>query len=412
MQIIKSNCKIDIPLELGIELFKQNFKTNAIEIKTEIIDLRNANQRILANDILAKIDNPPFNRAPIDGYACKSIDLRNATKDNPTTLRVVGEICAGDDSVVEVNNGECVRIMTGAKIPDSCDCCIRQEDTDYGVTFVKIYKTASANQNFCFKGEDYEKGTLLLSKGTKLSYIEIGVLASTGYGSVEVVELPKIAIISTGDEVVEPTENLTSSKIYNSNSYMIYSRLIELGFKDVSTIHISDDYLQVYENIKKLADENTIIITTGGVSVGKKDIFHEVVKCEGVEQIFWKLQIQPGTPIMLSSYQNTPIISLSGNPFASLVNFEIFVRETLYYLYSDEAIKPTKATAVLKEEFNKKSNKRRFIRAKLFNGEVKFNHTQHSSGVLSSMIGCNCLIDIPAGKEKLNIDDLVDVYII
>ncbi len=399
---------IDISLEDGIELIK---KSVSYIPKTERVLINDALGKIVGENIYSRYDNPPFNRSPIDGYACISNDLINCSKDVPVSLKVLEELNAGDDRIYEVSSGECVRIMTGAEIPDSCDCCVKQEDTDYGEEIVKVYKNIKKYGNFCFRGEDYKANELIIKEGAKLGYAEIGVIASLGINEIFVYKMPKIALISTGDEVIMPDEELQKAKIYNSNLFMISARLKELGFNDIYSCHIKDDAIDIYNKIKELYNIYDIVITTGGVSVGKKDIFHEVVTMEDIEQIFWKLKIQPGTPIMYSKYKEMPIVSLSGNPFASIVNFELIVRELIYLFYKDEKIKPKRTSAILQNDFNKKSVKRRFVRGHFENGKIYVNEEGHSSGTLSSLIGCNALIDIKEPCEFIKNGEEVEVVL-
>ncbi|MFV0504395.1 MAG: molybdopterin molybdotransferase MoeA [Lachnospirales bacterium] len=402
---------IYIPLDDGVDLIKKETSLNKIE-SWEELNLIDAHNRVLFEDVYSKIDNPPFNRSPIDGYACKSSDLENTTEENFAKLEVVGSIYAGSKHLVEVENGQAVRIMTGAPIPASCDCCVMQEFTNYGEDFVEVYKSHSPYKNFCFQGEDYKKDTLLVKKNSKLTYSEIGVLATSGVSKVKVYKMPKIAILSTGDELASINEELTIGKIYNSNLYMLKSRLLEFGIKDVYAENIGDDPEEIYELIKDLSTSYDLIITTGGVSVGKKDIFHDIVKMKDMKQIFWKLQIQPGTPIMFSMFKNTPVVSLSGNPFASLINFELLVRPLLYNIYKDNSLLMKNKRAILKGDFHKLSRNRRFVRAFYEDGYVTFPDVLHSPGALSSLIVCNCIIDIPLGTPKLNDGDTVQVMII
>ncbi len=391
----------NIELECGIELLSQVI--SPIE-KTEVVNLDSSLGFILSSDIFAKHNNPPFNRAAVDGYTFKHSNL--------SLFNIIGEICAGDDNLISVSDGECVRIMTGAAIPDNCDCCVRQEDVTVVNNVLTLNNTAKQYDNYVSIGEDYKTGQLLLPKGTKITFIELGILASAGYYEVPVFTKPKIALISTGDEVVEPYEKLTYSKIFNSNIYLIEGRLKELGVTSIHKLHINDCPETIYTEIKKLSTEYDLIITTGGVSVGKKDIFHDVIQKENMKLVFWRLNIQPGTPIMCSTYNNTPVISLSGNPFASLVNFELVVREALYLLYKDTYFQTIKKVAILKNNFDKKSKNRRFIRAYYENGNVYINTTQHSSGVLSSLRNCNCLIEIKANTPSLAIGDVVNVILL
>ncbi len=391
----------NIELEQGIELLTK--KVSAI---TKVVEktLDNSLGFILAEDIFSKHNNPPFNRSAIDGYAFKSGTF--------SKLKIVGELCAGDSTVISVGLGECVRIMTGAEIPSDCDCCVRQEDVTVEDDTLTLNTTVKPFDNYVFIGEDYKTGQLLLPKGTKLTFIEIGILASAGYHTVNVYLKPKVALISTGDEVLMPYEELTKSKIYNSNIYMLDGRLKELGITEIHKQHINDNPEIIHKALHRLSNEYDLIITTGGVSVGKKDIFHDVVQNEDIELVFWRLNIQPGTPIMCSMCNKTPIISLSGNPFASLVNFELIVREVLFLLCGDTKYKTIKTDAILKSDFNKKSKNRRFIRAYFENGKVFINTTLHSSGVLNSLRNCNCLIDIKPNTDFLKEDDKVNIVLI
>ncbi len=391
----------NIELEHGLALLASEIsQLGKIEVRT----LDDSLGYILSENLYANHNNPPFNRSAIDGYAFKVSDKEKLT--------IVGELCAGDSTEISVGLGECVRIMTGAEIPPSCDCCIRQEDVTVLGDVLTINTSVKKYDNYVFIGEDFQEGQLLLEKGTKLSFIELGILASSGFNLVSVFSKPKVALISTGDEVVMPTEKLTKSKIYNSNIYLLEGRLKELGITEIHKKHIADCPEKIHQEIKNLSLNYDLIITTGGVSVGKKDIFHEVIQMENMKLIFWRLNIQPGTPIMCSMYEQTPIISLSGNPFASLVNFELVVREALYLLYKDNAFKTLNRVATLESNFDKKSKTRRFIRARFENGHVFINTNKHSSGVLSSLRDCNCLIDINPNTISLEKGDTVNIVLI
>lgn len=396
---------INISLEDGIELINSTLE---ILSDYEEVYIEDALNRVAFCDVNAKYDNPPFNRSAVDGYCCRSEDLNQI----PVKLKVVDQLCAGDDRIITVKPFECVKIMTGAEIPDGLDCCIRQEDTDRGNLFVEIQKNYKRFDNYCFQGEDYKEKEVLITKMTTISYVEIGLLASMGYTKVKVYRLPKIAIISTGDEVLMNTEKLSRSKIYNSNIFLIEARLRDLGINNIYKAHINDDHVKVIEKIKEIYNKVDLVITTGGVSVGVLDIFHEVVKGDDFKQMFWKLQIQPGTPIMYSLYKNLPVISLSGNPFAALVNLELVVRHALYKLCPNKTFIPKIQIGILQDEFNKKSINRRFIRAYFENDKVYLNKQNNSSGVLSTLKGCNCLLEINKNTVRLLIGDEVKVHLI
>ena len=367
--------------------------------ETEEVELNKAGGRILAQDMVAEFNNPPFDRSPVDGYACKAEDLAGASPEHPVRLKVMEEIDAGQYSERVVEHGQAVRIMTGAAIPKGCDCCIYQERTDYGEDFVEIYTEQKQWDNYCFAGEDFKKGTTLLKKGTHIGYVEAAVMAGMGAAKAPVYRRPKVVLLTTGDEVVEPGNPLPAGKIYNSNMTMLSSRMRELGMEPFYMEAVKDDPQIMSERLKEAAKQADMIITTGGVSVGKKDIMHESLGRINAERIFWRVKMKPGMPTLFSVYESepgrkVPVISLSGNPFGVAVGVELLIRPALEKMMQNPAIG-------LKEVAGVKGIKgRRFIRAYWERGEFHLPNGLHSNGVLSSMAGCNCLIDTKTMEDK------------
>ena len=397
-----------IELEKAVELIC----SHAHECKEEMtIEVKDAGGYILAEDIYAGLDNPPFPRTPVDGYAVRSEDLKGACKEQPVTLKVVDCIYAGENGQAKkIGPGEAIRIMTGGPFPQGSDCAIRQEDTDYGEDTVLIYKEQKAYENYCFQGEDYKKDTLLLSAGEVISFAEQGILSAVGRTKVKVYKKPVIRLITTGDEVCQPGNPLLPGKIYDSNGMMVSSRLRELGVEPVSVKHVADSEEVMGAELKEACMDADIVITTGGVSVGKKDILHEALKIAGAEKIFWKISIQPGTPSIFSVCNNTLIISLSGNPFGAMANLELLVRPLLYQMTGNERYVMEKREGILVEDFKKKSKGRRFVRAIYKQGEVRFPSGILSSGSIGTLRGCNCLLDIPAGNQGIRAGEKVIVW--
>lgn len=387
-----------ISLEQAVELVSRQGKE--LE-ETELISLLQAGGRILAADIYSRMDSPPFDRSPIDGYACRSEDVSAASGEKPVRLKVLTEINAGTYPEILLEKGTCARIMTGAPIPFGCDCCIRQEDTDYGEETVTVYSSAKPWENYCFCGEDIKKGTLVLKKGTVLGYVEIGILASLGMEFAEVVRKPRVAFLTTGDEVSEPGEKLLPGKIYNSIHFMMMRRMMELSLEPMVWEHQRDDAALVADWLLKWSQKVDMILTTGGVSVGKKDIFHEALRLAEAKRIFWKVRMKPGSPAIASVLGDTIILNLSGNPFAALANFELLARPVLAKIGRNPALCPVKTKGKMADEFLKASPGRRWIRGKFRDGWIYLPEGLHSSGVLGSMAGCNCLVDIPAGTKAL-----------
>ncbi len=305
--------------------------------EVELVDLWACSGRILAGDAMAPFAQPPFRQAKADGYACRAADLAEATSDSPRQLRVIAEVDAGDCFSGEVRSGEAVRIMTGAAVPAGCDCCVRQELTDYGEDFVMIDTAVEAGGDICPIGAQFQVGQCLAEAGRKLRHKEIGLLASIGLSQVNVLRLPKIAILTTGDELVMPGSALTEGKIYNSNMATLASRLEELGVTPTWMRAVGDDAATVAAAIAEAVGQCDLVITTGGVCVGKKDILHEALPMLGAERKFWGVDVRPGGAMMFSLYQGKPIVSLTGKPGGAFACFELFVRPMIAKLCGDRA---------------------------------------------------------------------------
>ncbi len=399
----------NVTLEQAVALILE--RSAAIE-QSEEVSLLALSGRVLTDDMIAPLDNPPFDRSPIDGYACRAADVANATREKPVRLTVREEIDAGQYSDEEVLAGQAVRIMTGAAIPPGCDCCIRQESTDYGESSVEIYAGVPAWTNYCFKGEDFKKGTLLIKKDTRLSYAEASIIASMGFAKAPVYRLPRVALLTTGDEVTMPGEALQAGKIYNSNQTMLAARMLELGIRPFMIDSIKDEPEKMAAALRAATQNADLIITTGGVSVGKKDIMHEALPKMGAQRVFWRVLLKPGSPVIFSTYRGIPIISLSGNPFGAAVNFELLIRPLLSKITHGGVLPACRQSAAMADPFPKSSRGRRFIRAIYHNGSVHMPKGLHSSGALSSLQGCNCLVDIKPGTDSLQAGDEVEIILL
>lgn len=388
----------------------KRIRSNTARLSAVVKKLDDIDGEVLAEDIMAANDQPPFPRSPLDGYAIRGEDSKNASKETPVKLKVVGKLCAGDAKEYEVNPGEAVRIMTGAKIPDSANAVIRQEDTDYGESEVLLYDSVKPFQNYCYQGEDYKKGDLLIQRGTILDYTAIVLLASNGIAEVKVYKKPCFAVIVTGDELVNPGQPLTPGKIYNSNLFLIRSRLKELGI-DCRAIHASDCTATVKEEILRQLETVDGIITTGGVSVGEKDILNEVLPELNAKILFEGIEIKPGSPAKYALIGEKPVLALSGNPFAAAATLELLGRPMIGALMGTEKIECVKMKAEMENSFLKASPGKRFIRGIYRDGKVKIP-SQHSSGQIASLLGCNCMIEIEAKSGPVLEGSQVTVWMI
>ena len=394
------------------EAIEQLLKHTKEVQEAETVSLLSARGRILAEDMKAERDNPPFDRAPVDGYACKAEDLAAALPETPVTLKVIREVDAGEYFDGTVQSGEAVRIMTGAAIPKGCNCCVRQEDTDYGEDRVQIYRSMKQWEDYCFQGEDFKKGAVLLKKGTKLGFVEIGILASMGVAEVPVIRRARVAILTTGDEVMKPGEKLKPGKIYDCNQSLLAARLMDFGAELTRINKIPDNPQDMAEAVREAAKVSDLIITTGAVSVGKKDIMHEVVRILGAERIFWRIEMKPGMPTLFSVYKDTPMLSLSGNPFGAAVSVDLLIRPMVQKLTQDETLGTVHKKCTLTNEFSKKVRGRRYVRA-VTDGETVTIPTEiHSNGILSTMAGCNCLIEMEAGRPGSHAGEQAEVLLL
>jgi molybdopterin molybdotransferase len=397
-------CGID--LEKAIELMCEG----VLPLAPEETDLLSANGRVLAEDVVSSADQPPFPRSPLDGYAFDAADSEGASRERPVALKVVEKICAGAWSDRTIRRGEAVRIMTGAVIPKGCNCVIRQEDTDGGEDAVRIYKRLRPDENYCFAGEDYKKGDLLLPAFARIDPAAMAVIAGAGRARVRVIRRPRVFVISTGDELAAPGTARGDGAIYCSNNYYIEARLVEMGAEIAASRIVRDDTADLRVGIDAAAAESDLILSTGGVSVGEKDLLLRVLDTMGADIAFRRINIKPGSPAIFSKYKNARLLCLSGNPFASAASFELLVWPLLAAMTGDGSLSPLRLSAESASDFNKKSDVRRFVRGR-FDGRFAHLPDGHSNGQIRSMIGCNCLIDIAAGSGGLKAGDRVSVLL-
>lgn len=387
----------DLTLEKAVEVIL----AHALRItETEELPLLDALGRVLAEDVTAAFDNPPFDRSPLDGYTFAAAATQGATEEAPARLTIIGEECAGAFYGKAVPAGSAIRIMTGGAIPPGCDCVVRQECVQVEGDQLMVPTEMHAHENYCFAGEDVPKGTVIAKKGDQLTAAHLGVIASMGYAKVKVYRPLSIALASTGDELLAPGEQLRPGKIYNSNLYILAGRLREMGFQPQLLGILPDNVEAAAEVVGSYRDKVDLFLTTGGVSVGKKDIMHGVVKKVG-ERLFWRVCMKPGGPAIAYTMGRTLGIALSGNPFASYATFELLARPAMAQMAGRTDLAMPRRKVTLADNFPKASRGRRFIRARVTADGQAHIPAQHASGSLASVVGCNAFLDIPAGTGPL-----------
>ncbi|HAT4140261.1 TPA: molybdopterin molybdotransferase MoeA [Clostridium perfringens] len=399
-----------IALEEALEILNKNTKA----LKSEVVSIKDSLKRVLYGDVKSNINNPPFNKSVFDGYAFKSEDSKGTSKENPIELKIVDEIFAGMWPEIEIKHGEAIRIMTGAPIPMGADCVLKQEETERHGDLVKIFKEMKSYENISFMGEDIKIGETLIKKGKRLDYADLGIMASSGISEVLVYKKPRVSIISTGDEVCDINSTLKPGKIYDSNLYSLSARIEELGYNVLSMEHVGDNILKIGEAIEKAFEKSDIVFTTGGASVGEKDLMQKVSESIGFEKLFWKIKIKPGSAVVCSKKEEKILISLSGNPNAALTTFELLGKPVLKKLEGEEEnINIKREKGVLMDSFNKKSPQRRFLRGNVIYDEkgakVYITQIKSGNGILSSLLNANCLIEIEKGNEGLNRGEVVNI---
>jgi molybdopterin molybdotransferase len=397
-----------ILLSQAVDVLRQNCRKIT---ETEMVSVDEAAGRVLAQEIYAPIDQPPFPRSPLDGYALRSTDTEGASRETPVSLKVIDEVFAGGFCQGRVTEGCAVRIMTGAPVPEGADCIIMQEDTDYGMETVNIYRALRHLQNYCFAGEDYKKGTLVMKPGMQLKAAEIGVIAGMGIERISVCRKLRALVMSTGSELVSPGKPLKPGQIYDSNLHMLLAQLRMWDIEVTAGTLMDDEPERACAFIRENAAHADIILTTGGVSVGKKDIMHDVLEILGAEKLFWKVRLKPGMPTLCGLYDGKLIIALSGNPYGAIANLHLLVRPVLAAMAGRTDLEIRSEAAVYDTGYPKRSPVTRYVRGVYENGHVRSSGS-NDSGVLASMIGCNCMIVIPAGTEKIEPGETVEVVLL
>lgn len=396
-------------IEEAKELILDKIKnTNDTEMKA----LEDSFGYVLAQDIISERDIPSFPRSAMDGYAVHSDDIKGANRDNPVKLTVIEELCAGDvpDNSKDYGPGTAVRIMTGAYIPEAYDAVIMQEKTNYAMDIVDIYEDIKPYQNYCQIGEDLQRGTLVVCKGTRLNPSHLSLIAELGIEKVLIYKPLKTAIISTGSELQDISEKAAPGKIFNSIAYMLQAYIRRQGLIVSMRDICPDDEKTLKIKIEEALKKSDFIITTGGVSVGIRDIVPKVISEMGGKLLFQRADIQPGTPTAAFDLDGTIVLALSGNPYAAMANFEMYYWDAAARFMNCSDYKPDRKSAVLKSEYNKINKHRRLLRAYYEDGEVSLIDSVHASSVISNLTKCNCYIDLEAGRS-VQIGDSVRVQL-
>jgi molybdopterin molybdotransferase len=392
---------------LRVEEASERILADIRALGSEPVPLRAALGRVCAEEIRATVTMPPWANSSMDGYAVRSADITPVMKGEPVTLRVVGTIAAGELPEKPLKRGQAIRIMTGAPVPGGADSVIRKEDTDGGSQKVVIRESRDVWKNIRQAGEDYQRGDVLAKRGTPVRPALIGVLASSGVATVQVFRRPRVAIISSGDELVdidEFDEVKAARRIVSTNSYTLHALTRAAGAVPVDLGIAADTKASLRKKLEAAVDCD-LIITSAGVSVGDLDHTRDVFADLGGKQRFWKVGMRPGAPLAFGMLKDIPWLGLSGNPVSAMVSFELFIRPALRKMQGYTNFFRRTLTVTLEEEVKIAAKLTHFLRALVTRKEdgtfVARLTGQQSSGALTSMTKANALLIVPETSQTV-----------
>jgi molybdopterin molybdotransferase len=399
---------------ISIEEARARVLAEAAPLPTEIRPLSEVLDSVLAQDIVAPHDVPPFSNSGMDGFAVRAADTVDASADDPAVLTVVAVVPAGHVAAVPVGEREAAKIMTGAPVPEGADAVVQSEATEDLGAQVRVFEAVKPGKNVRRAGEDVVAGTRVLSAGTVLGPGEIGLIASLGYPEVSVHRRPRVAIISTGSELVEVHQSLGPGQIRNSNSYALRAQCQQVGVHaDVLGI-VPDDYESTRRMIER-GLEYDVLLTTGGVSVGEFDFVKEVQDELGVQRRLWGVAMKPGKPLAFGVREGKLVFGLPGNPVSAMVSFELFVKPALLRMMGYE--KPVKSLyrAIMAEDITASDNRVYVVRVRAWREDERWHVSStgpQGSGMLRSMVGANGLAFVPGGPRGLRAGEEVDFLLL
>lgn len=373
-------------------------------VDTEERALSDCTGRILAESVSAAENVPPFDRSPYDGYAFRSEDTIEATKENPVTLYIIEEVPAGAVPTKVCTKNTAVKILTGAPIPEGANAVINYERTEFTESSVKLFAPVKSGENIVRKGEDVRKGDILIRQGQPIDPGTAGTLAAQGVARPKVYRRPKVGVISTGNEVIEAGTPLTPGKIYNSNRYTLSAALQEIGCESIYLGLAGDSPENICELMKKGLAECDAVVTTGGVSVGDYDFTPDAMEKAGVNILFRGVALKPGMACAYGEKDGKLVCGLSGNPASSLTNFYMVAVPALKKMAGRSDYLPKEIQVTLNTDFKKKSPATRLLRGKLdiSDGTVRLAIPKDQGNVvISSAIGCDGMAVVPAGSGPI-----------
>ncbi|MCB0463533.1 MAG: molybdopterin molybdotransferase MoeA [Flavobacteriaceae bacterium] len=389
-----------ISVEQAFQIISENIQLTDKSIDIDLID---ALGYVLFQDVLSPINMPPFRQSAMDGYA---INLHDAK-----TYALIGEVKAGDGHQLHLKPGDAVRIFTGAPVPNSANAVVMQEKISSQNHTLIIDSNITINENIRPLGEQVLEGQVALKKGVKLTAAAIAYLTTLGITQVKVYKKPSIAIVVTGNELVQAGQSLQYGQIYESNAIMLISALNQAGYSNISTHSVNDHYEKTFQVLKEVIYENDVVLVSGGISVGDYDFVGKALEELEVIEHFYKVNQKPGKPLFFGKKDDKIIFALPGNPAASLSCFYIYVIAAIEKLSGNLNFKLNRVKAVSKSDFIKKGERAQFLKAIYKEGTVEILEGQNSS-MLHTFALANSLVYVAEKDESININDKVEVILL
>ena len=396
---------------------KLNLSLKPKDLGAEEVSLLEAHGRVLKERITSTLDIPPFNRSTVDGYAVISTDTFGAEENQAKILNIVGTANVGERPEFNIVAGQSVEIVTGAPIPEGADAVVMVEDTDRENTALRVYRAVAKDENVMKKGADIKKGEIVLKAGQILSAPDIGVLAALGNAKTKVFRIPIVAVLSTGAEVAEAGKKLPYGKIYDINAFSLSAATIQSGGKPVYLGVVPDDREDLLEALKNALGFADIVITSGGVSVGPKDLTPEVVGSLGKPGIIIHgIAVKPGKPTTIGLVDGKPIFSLPGHPTSALLMFHLFVRPFLQLLSGRSSTENPKIKAKLTKRLFSARGRRTFIMVNLNrknpNKILAAPVETGASGAITTLAKADGFVEIPENHQFVDEEEEVEVTLL
>ncbi len=380
----------------------EKIETLSQNVKTEYVPITQALNRILQQDIIADTDMPPFDKSAVDGYACRMEDIGKP-------LKIIEEIPAGKAPVHKINSGECAKIMTGAPVPQGADCVFMIEDAQVLDNEMVVCTNPDTKRNICYKGEDYKQGEILIKKGTILNPSHIAVIAGSGYTRIRVSQLPVIALITTGSELVEPEKDISGGKIRNSNAYQLMAQLQRMNIPVKYYGIVDDDFNKLKKKLTEVLELHDFVILTGGSSVGEYDYMPAILQKMEFEILWTRTGLKPGNPMTLASKDGKYCFGLSGNPVSSFVQFELLAKPALYKILG-AYYRPNRFKAIAGVNLNVKKNSRYKIKPAVIDEQgMVFPVPFNGSADIKALSEAEVLLEIPDNIQTIKKGETVYV---